>query len=221
VSCPAEEQQLRDSSGGQPGAPAPTPTPEMRLGSWQGQLLAGAVAGRDMRQGRPELLEGRSSLQLAGGRAARCHQACGAEQRRCIGHSPRLQNRHCHHHKHCLLTRADIKTREDVLKMGIDVYNEECRSIVMRWAAGGRRGQLQRRGGSREAAFSQPTIAAASATAAAAGCWRAQGTGARCSALEPPPPPPPTPPTYTPFLCPQVLQGVGEDGAPAGPLDRL
>jgi hypothetical protein len=26
----------------------------------------------------------------------------------------------------------DIKTRDDVLKMGIDVYNEECRSIVMR-----------------------------------------------------------------------------------------
>jgi hypothetical protein len=30
----------------------------------------------------------------------------------------------------------DVKSRDDVLAMGIDVYNEECRSIVMRW--GGR-----------------------------------------------------------------------------------
>lgn len=27
---------------------------------------------------------------------------------------------------------AEIKTRDDVLQMGIDKYNEECRSIVMR-----------------------------------------------------------------------------------------
>lgn len=27
---------------------------------------------------------------------------------------------------------TDIQTKEDVLKMGIDKYNEECRSIVMR-----------------------------------------------------------------------------------------
>ena len=33
---------------------------------------------------------------------------------------------------------AGIKTRGDVLKMGIGKYNEECRSIVMRWAAGAR-----------------------------------------------------------------------------------
>lgn len=26
----------------------------------------------------------------------------------------------------------DIQTKDDVLKMGIDKYNEECRSIVMR-----------------------------------------------------------------------------------------
>jgi hypothetical protein len=30
-----------------------------------------------------------------------------------------------------------VKTRDDVLAMGIDVYNEECRSIVMRWGWGG------------------------------------------------------------------------------------
>ena len=30
---------------------------------------------------------------------------------------------------------AGIKTRSDVLAMGIDKYNEECRSIVMRYAA--------------------------------------------------------------------------------------
>ncbi len=29
---------------------------------------------------------------------------------------------------------ADIQTKEDVFKMGIDKYNEECRSIVMRSA---------------------------------------------------------------------------------------
>lgn len=29
---------------------------------------------------------------------------------------------------------ADIKGRQDVLDMGIDVYNEECRSIVMRYS---------------------------------------------------------------------------------------
>jgi hypothetical protein len=34
-----------------------------------------------------------------------------------------------------LLPHAEIKTRDDVLAMGIDKYNEECRSIVMRWAA--------------------------------------------------------------------------------------
>lgn len=28
--------------------------------------------------------------------------------------------------------KLGIKSRDDVLKMGIDVYNEECRSIVMR-----------------------------------------------------------------------------------------
>lgn len=27
---------------------------------------------------------------------------------------------------------TDIQTKDDVLKMGIDKYNEECRSIVMR-----------------------------------------------------------------------------------------
>ena len=27
---------------------------------------------------------------------------------------------------------ADIKSRDDVMKMGIAAYNEECRSIVMR-----------------------------------------------------------------------------------------
>ena len=31
--------------------------------------------------------------------------------------------------------RAGIKTRDDVLAMGIDKYNEECRSIVMRCGA--------------------------------------------------------------------------------------
>lgn len=31
---------------------------------------------------------------------------------------------------------AGIKTRDDVLNMGIDKYNEECRSIVMRYACG-------------------------------------------------------------------------------------
>lgn len=30
----------------------------------------------------------------------------------------------------------DIKSRDDVLKMGIGAYNEECRSIVMRWGPG-------------------------------------------------------------------------------------
>jgi isoleucyl-tRNA synthetase len=29
---------------------------------------------------------------------------------------------------------AEIKTRDDVLAMGIDKYNEECRSIVMRYS---------------------------------------------------------------------------------------
>ena len=29
---------------------------------------------------------------------------------------------------------ADIKSRADVLAMGIDKYNEECRSIVMRYS---------------------------------------------------------------------------------------
>ena len=33
-------------------------------------------------------------------------------------------------HSLCL----DIKSRDDVLKMGIPVYNEECRSIVMRYS---------------------------------------------------------------------------------------
>ena len=28
--------------------------------------------------------------------------------------------------------RLGIKTRDDVIQMGIDKYNEECRSIVMR-----------------------------------------------------------------------------------------
>lgn len=32
----------------------------------------------------------------------------------------------------CVPLCADIKTRDDVLAMGIDKYNEECRSIVMR-----------------------------------------------------------------------------------------
>jgi hypothetical protein len=31
---------------------------------------------------------------------------------------------------------ADIKSRDDVLKMGIGAYNEECRSIVMRCVGG-------------------------------------------------------------------------------------
>eukprot|EP00879_Flechtneria_rotunda_P028060 GHRR01030138.1.p1 GENE.GHRR01030138.1~~GHRR01030138.1.p1 ORF type:complete len:162 (+),score=42.85 GHRR01030138.1:285-770(+) len=30
--------------------------------------------------------------------------------------------------------KLDIKTRDDVLAMGIDKYNEECRSIVMRYS---------------------------------------------------------------------------------------
>jgi hypothetical protein len=30
------------------------------------------------------------------------------------------------------VSSAEIKTRDDVLAMGIDKYNEECRSIVMR-----------------------------------------------------------------------------------------
>ena len=34
----------------------------------------------------------------------------------------------------CNAARAGINTRNDVLKMGIDKYNEECRSIVMRCA---------------------------------------------------------------------------------------
>ena len=29
---------------------------------------------------------------------------------------------------------ADVKARQDVFDMGIDVYNEECRKIVMRYA---------------------------------------------------------------------------------------
>lgn len=29
-----------------------------------------------------------------------------------------------------------IQTKDDVLKMGIDKYNEECRSIVMRYITG-------------------------------------------------------------------------------------
>lgn len=33
---------------------------------------------------------------------------------------------------HAPLTLAGIKSRDDVLAMGIDKYNEECRSIVMR-----------------------------------------------------------------------------------------
>jgi hypothetical protein len=47
-------------------------------------------------------------------------------------------------HQHCVVSQynlppplphAEIKGRDDVLAMGIDKYNEECRSIVMRWAA--------------------------------------------------------------------------------------
>ena len=30
--------------------------------------------------------------------------------------------------------KLDIKSRQDVLAMGIDKYNEECRSIVMRYS---------------------------------------------------------------------------------------
>ena len=33
-----------------------------------------------------------------------------------------------------IFAAADIKGREDVLKMGIGKYNDECRSIVMRYA---------------------------------------------------------------------------------------
>jgi isoleucyl-tRNA synthetase len=29
---------------------------------------------------------------------------------------------------------ADVKTRDDVFAMGIGTYNEECRSIVMRYS---------------------------------------------------------------------------------------
>jgi isoleucyl-tRNA synthetase len=32
------------------------------------------------------------------------------------------------------LPAADIKSRDDVMAMGIDKYNEECRSIVMRYS---------------------------------------------------------------------------------------
>ena len=32
------------------------------------------------------------------------------------------------------LHHADITSRDDVLRMGIDKYNDECRSIVMRRA---------------------------------------------------------------------------------------
>ena len=35
-----------------------------------------------------------------------------------------------------LLLHADITSRDDVLRMGIDKYNDECRSIVMRHAWG-------------------------------------------------------------------------------------
>ncbi|KAJ9566498.1 hypothetical protein OSB04_002464 [Centaurea solstitialis] len=35
--------------------------------------------------------------------------------------------------EHEIDTKLGIKTREDVMKMGIDVYNEECRSIVTRY----------------------------------------------------------------------------------------
>lgn len=35
--------------------------------------------------------------------------------------------------EHEIDTKLGIKTREDVIKMGIDVYNEECRSIVTRY----------------------------------------------------------------------------------------
>ena len=33
-----------------------------------------------------------------------------------------------------VLHHADITSRDDVLRMGIDKYNDECRSIVMRRA---------------------------------------------------------------------------------------
>lgn len=36
------------------------------------------------------------------------------------------------HSVECPTVPAEIKTRDDVLQMGIDKYNEECRSIVMR-----------------------------------------------------------------------------------------
>jgi isoleucyl-tRNA synthetase len=34
--------------------------------------------------------------------------------------------------RHALIMPSGIKSRDDVLAMGIDKYNEECRSIVMR-----------------------------------------------------------------------------------------
>lgn len=34
-----------------------------------------------------------------------------------------------------LVRPTDIKTRSQVMEMGIDKYNEECRSIVMRYSA--------------------------------------------------------------------------------------
>jgi isoleucyl-tRNA synthetase len=34
--------------------------------------------------------------------------------------------------EHEIDKKLGVKTRDDVLKMGIDAYNEECRAIVMR-----------------------------------------------------------------------------------------
>lgn len=35
----------------------------------------------------------------------------------------------------CLIISAEISGKEDVLKFGIGNYNEECRSIVLRYSA--------------------------------------------------------------------------------------
>ena len=48
-----------------------------------------------------------------------------------------LSSEHAYHYEvitlpACACSFADIKSRDDVLRMGIDKYNEECRSIVMR-----------------------------------------------------------------------------------------
>jgi hypothetical protein len=57
-------------------------------------------------------------------RLQRLPRALAPEQTTCSLHRNSPTSVHC----------ADIKTPDDVLALGIDKYNEECRSIVMRCA---------------------------------------------------------------------------------------